>query len=482
MKQFNLVDTSMLLMETSSNPFHVAVVNIYDPSTCPREPPGFDDIAEAIRLCLPAVPVFRRKIIRVPLDVDFPYWIEDEDFDFDFHVRQLALPKPGNWTQFTTQVSRLLSRPLDLSRSPWEVTIIEEINAVENLPEGCFAMVIKVHHSAIDGVTGVQLLNALHTLSPGKRPQQIEDNWQPEQLPATKSLVYKALINGVSKPVSAARLLLRNFSTISRKDASVEDISDDDTKTLPTIFNAPLSPHRAYEYTIHPLEDMKRMRRSVEGATINDVCLTIVGGAMYRYLEAKSEAPEVPLTTHIPISTRELTKEGETAVNDDGNHFTHMHVSLHTDIRDPLQRLKAIAEETRHKKATQRGAKIAVMQDIADQMPGALMGLALRFVTVIDTVAPSHSPTFCNTTITNVPGSSAPLYLLGAKAVEMTGAPPLVSGIGISHSLGSYNGDFSFTIIACRDILPDARFYCECIDASFQELLDESNKQGRSNK
>jgi hypothetical protein len=129
---------------------------------------------------------------------------------------------------------------------------------------------------------------------------------------------------------------------------------------------------------------MKRMRRSVEGATINDVCLTIVGGAMYRYLEARGEAPEVPLTTHIPISTRELTKEGETAVNDDGNHFTHMHVSLHTDIGDPLQRLKAIAEETRHKKAIQRGAKIAVMQDIADQMPGALMGLALRFVTVIN--------------------------------------------------------------------------------------------------
>ena len=120
-------------------PFHVTMVNIYDTTTCPGPPPTFEDIVEAVRVSLPAAPSFRRRIVRVPLDLDYPYWVEDADFDLEFHMRHIALPRPGNWEQFRAQVARLVSRPLDLTRPPWEMTVIDGVDEVEGLPRGCFA-------------------------------------------------------------------------------------------------------------------------------------------------------------------------------------------------------------------------------------------------------------------------------------------------------------------------------------------------------
>ena len=119
-----------------------------------------DDIVEAVSATLPAAPTFRRRIVRVPLDLDYPYWIEDEHFDLEYHMRHLALPKPGDWKQFRAQVARLVARPLDLTRPPWELTVIDGLDGIEGLPPGCFANVLKVHHAAIDGVAGVELFSA----------------------------------------------------------------------------------------------------------------------------------------------------------------------------------------------------------------------------------------------------------------------------------------------------------------------------------
>ena len=132
----------------------MTMVAIYDPSTSPKGDVTFDDITDAIERRLPLVPTFRRRVVRVPLSLDQSYWLEDANFDLEFHVRQIALPRPGNWKQFCTQVARLHARPLDLTRPPWECTMIEALDAIDGIPEGSFALVLKVHHAAIDGMAG----------------------------------------------------------------------------------------------------------------------------------------------------------------------------------------------------------------------------------------------------------------------------------------------------------------------------------------
>jgi len=148
------MDNMFIVMENPRTPAHICPVQIYDPSTAPGGELSFDQIVEAVRDCLPLAPTFRERLVRVPLDADLAYWIEDENFDLEYHMRHIALPKPGNWRQFCTQVGRLHSRPLDLSRPPWEMTVIDQLDSIESLPPGSFAIVFKIHHAAVDGGGG----------------------------------------------------------------------------------------------------------------------------------------------------------------------------------------------------------------------------------------------------------------------------------------------------------------------------------------
>jgi diacylglycerol O-acyltransferase / wax synthase len=464
MLQFNPIDAALLFLENTRTPFHVSSVSIYDPSSCPDGPPSFEDIVEAIRRSLPAVKPFRRKIVRVPLDLDYPYWVEDEDFDLEFHMRQIALPAPGNWEQFRTQVSRLISRPVDLSRSPWEMTVIEGLDNLEGLPPGCFATVLKIHHCAIDGETGVALINAIHSDSPKTELKELDDDWQPEQMPSNRHLLIRAAANGTRRPVAVTRLVLSNARKLV-KAAFAELRNDDDDENLsapPTVLNAPVSAHRIFDFTLASLSDLKRARKAVPGATINDVCLTIVAGCLRRYLEAKDSLPSAPLVTVVPISTRTPDQVGE-----GGNQIAITRISMYTHIADPIERLRAIAESTREKKAMQDGVVMNVLLDVVHNLPGALVGVASRTVPLL--VAKGNS--FANTMVTNVPGPMQPIYFLGARAVHMYGSPPLMDGAAILHSVGSYNGEFMFCFTACRDLLPDPDFYGDCLRAATQDVV-----------
>lgn len=467
MQQLSTIDAAFILMEQPRTPFHVTMVNIYDPSTCPGNPPTFDDIVEAVSATLPAAPTFRRRIVRVPLDLDYPYWIEDQHFDLEYHMRHLALPKPGDWKQFRAQVARLVARPLDLTRPPWELTVIDGLDGIEGLPPGCFANVLKVHHAAIDGVAGVELFSALHQLSPNEKPAKLVDRWQPEAVPSSFELLQNAGWHSVTRPVAIARLLLSNATALARAafDELRSDDEDDDAEVPRTRLNAPVSAHRVWDDVRCPLADLKRARRAVEGATINDVCLAIVAGGMRRYLEAKGDLPEQSLRTVVPISTRtpEQAKDG-------GNQITVTMVSLHTDIADPLERLVAIAEETRAKKAVQKGVVMPVLLEAVRNLPGALLGVAMRALPLAAASAASSIP-ITNTMVTNVPGPTVPYYLLGAKCVHVTGSMPLMDGGGVLHAVCSYNGEFVFTFTACRDLLPDSDFYRDCLSASVQEVV-----------
>jgi diacylglycerol O-acyltransferase / wax synthase len=471
MQQFNTLDAGLLFFETTHTPFHVSMVNIYDPSTCPGDPPTFEDIVEAVRVSLPAAPPFRRKILRVPLDLDYPYWVEDKYFDLEFHMRHLALPRPGNWTQFRSQVSRLMSRPLDLKRPPWEMTVIEGLDNIEGLSPGSFATVLKIHHCAIDGQTGVALVNALHQDSPDKVPPVLKDVWQAEEIVTSRQLVRKAWVNSILRPAAIARLVLSNARSLVQAGLAELRSADDGDEGLSapeTILNGPISAHRTFDIAICTLDDLKRVRRSVEGATVNDVCLTIVAEGMRRYLQAKKALPKASLITTVPISTRTPAE-----VRGGGNQIAITRVSLHTDISDPIKRLAAINQDTRAMKTMQDGVVMSVLLDAVHNLPGALVGAAAKAIPLLS----ANANTFCNTMVTNVPGPMEPIYFLGARVVRMFGSPPLMDGGGVFHSVGSYAGEFMFTFTACRDRIPDPDFYRDCLDEAAQAVIAAADKK-----
>ena len=476
MQQFNPVDAALLYMEAPTTPFHVSFVNIYDPSTCPNGPPSFEDITEAVRKCLPGAPSFRRKILRVPYNLDHPYWIEDENFDLDFHMRHLALPKPGNWRQFREQVSRLISRPLDLSRSPWEMTIVDGLDAIEGFPPGCFCTVLKIHHCAIDGKAGVGILSMLSQDSPDKVPETLEDDWEPEEVPSKSTLLGKSWLKSIKRPTKMTKYLVSNSSALVK--AAVDDMKmdkeekedEEDIEVPFTLLNGRVSAHRIYDEVNWSLDEVKAVRKAVEGATVNDVCLVVVAECMRRYLLAHDALPEQSLVTMVPIAIRTLEEASA-----GGNQLSMTRISLRTDIADPIERLAAINAETRKKKAIQEGVMMKTILDAVYNLPGNLVGLVGRAVPLLSASMDNKSGA-CNTMVTNVPGPSHPLYFLGAKLVDMAGLPPLMNGGGVLHAITSFENRIIFSFTACKELLHDADFYRQCLHDSIVDVVASADK------
>ena len=212
MQQLNQQDSMFLYSESARVPMHLSSLHIYDPSTAPGGAVTFDAILEQVRDRLPVIRVLRRRLVRVPLDLDYPYWLEDDTFDVEYHVRQIALPSPGDSHQLWVQAARLHSQPLDLTRPPWELYVIDGLESVEGFGPDSFGLMIKVHHSAIDGVSGIELMSGLHDLTPdGRAP--IQDRWRGEPSPSDLGLLVRA---GRTMVLTPARFLRFVASTAPR--------------------------------------------------------------------------------------------------------------------------------------------------------------------------------------------------------------------------------------------------------------------------
>jgi diacylglycerol O-acyltransferase len=446
---------------------HMNPVMIYDQSTAPGGRVTFTGILAHLESRLDRAPAFRQKLVGLPLGLAVPYWVDDPDFDLEYHVRHIALPKPGDWRQFCIQIARLHSRPLDLTRPPWELTVIEGLDAVEGVPPGSFALSLKVHHSVIDGETGVQLLNVLHDSSPTAPSEATSDVWRPEQAPGMGSLARFALRNAVAYPLRAARLAGRHVPreikaiapTVLQRDRSPRGSSQ---LTVPkSRFNQPVSQHRVFDSAYCDFEVMRRIKSAVPGATINDVALAIVGGALRRYLTEHDDLPADSLIAICPISLR---TPGDA---EGGNLVTTMRQPLRTDLGEPLERLAAIQAVTSVDREARKGVRARALLEVSGLLPGALMGLSARMIDM----APDRMPLTANAMVTNVPGSRSPLYLCGAEQLHQFGNGPLTHGMGLIHLVGSYKDEFAFSITADRELMPDPAFYRECLVQSIQEFV-----------
>jgi len=458
MQQLSGLDASFLYFETPHAPMHIGMLAIYDPSTAPGQFVRYRDILRTLENRLHLARTFRQRVARVPMDLDHPYWINDPDFDLEYHVRHIALPKPGDWRQLCIQTARLYARPLDITKPLWEMYVIEGLDNVEGLPPGSFALVTKIHHAAIDGVSGAEITGVIHDLEPeGSVPPPAVD-WEPDREPWAPELIGRAWMNNLQRPFHFARVMADTVPALTRLTEGFHARRFQPPAPVPrTRFNATVSPHRVVDGRSFPLRALRQIKRAVPGATVNDAVLTLVGGALRHYLDAKGELPRSSLIAMAPVSVR-----SEDQSQTQGNQVSAMSVALGTEEADPVH-----AGANASKALTQAiGARL--MTDYGQFVPSALAGLAARLYTRAG-LANQMQPMF-NTVVTNIPGPQHALYMGGARMTTLYGLGPVGDGMGLIHPVFSYCGEITVSFTACREMIPDPAFYSECIDRAFAEL------------
>ena len=467
MKQLGILDAAFINLEQTNTPQHVGGMGIYDPSTAPGGFVRFKDVISSFERRLSAQPMFRTRLIEVPGGLDRPYWVKDANFDVEFHLRHIALPEPGDWRQLCIQVARLHARPLDMSRPLWEAYIIEGLDNIPNLPKGCFAIYTKMHHSLVDGAGGSSFMALIHDLV--ANPTE-EDEWDPEPRlvdvePSVPELLTKASINTVKNTVGLLQGTVKNSLELGRYaiDVARNEIPSPDITAPKTILNRPVGPHRVFDAAEFPLAGFKDIKNAGE-VTVNDVALTVIGGALQRYLEAKGEAPEEgSLATAIPLNMR--TRRG---VTDDNNQVGSVFASLNTDVKSPVERLQAVNAATAEAKVSGENNPMVDSLKLAGIFSPAISKALASFWSRNE--LSTHLPVNVSTCISNVAGPDFPLYCAGARMVDYYGLGVLTPGLGIFHLVFSYSGNVTISILADRDIIPDPEFYHDCLVASYEEL------------
>jgi diacylglycerol O-acyltransferase len=468
LRQLQGMDASFVALETRNSPMHIGSILIYDPATAPGGFVRFKDILRFYESRMQLSKTMRQRLVRVPFDLDYPYWIEDEEFDLEYHVRHLALPKPGDWRQLCIQAARIFARPLDLTRPPWEFTVVEGLDNVPGVSPGSFAMVTKVHHAAIDGMSGIDLMEALHTLDPHAAAPQQPDDWQPEPVPNVLGLLAKSWFNAVTNPARQIEVAARAVPGLARatKGLLTRDFKVHGEMLAPrSRFNVVLSPNRVVEGRSVALADIKAIRALAAGSKVNDVFLAIVGGAMRKYLLAHEDLPDKTLTAMAPISVRSTDEKG-----DMGNQVAAMIAPLGTHIADPAERLRYVHSQTTNSKAMTDAIGARNMTEMSKVSPALFMALGAQMYTRLG-LANRMAPPF-STVVTNVPGPPVPIYSAGARLESMMGLLCLTDGMGLGHVVQSYCKEATISFTACRKVMPDPEFYAQCIEDSFTELRD----------
>ena len=468
MRQLQGMDASFVALETRNSPMHIGSILIYNPATAPGGFVRFKDILRFYESRMQLSKTMRQRLVRVPFDLDYPYWIEDKAFDLEYHVRHLALPKPGDWRQLCIQAARIFARPLDLTRPPWEFTIIEGLDNVPGIAPGSFATITKVHHAAIDGMSGIDLMEALHTLDPHAAAPQQPDEWQGEDVPNTATLLARSWFNAITNPARQFEVAARALPGLARatKGLLTRDFKVHGEMLAPrTRFNVPLSPNRVIEGRSVALADIKSIRALAPGAKVNDVFLAIVGGAMRKYLLAHDDLPDKTLTAMAPISVRSTDEKG-----DMGNQVAAMITPLGTHIAGPAERLAYVHSQTVNSKAMTDAIGARNMTEMSKVSPALFMALGAQLYTRLG-LANRMAPPF-STVVTNVPGPPVPIYSAGAKLESMMGLLCLTDGMGLGHVVQSYCFEATISFTACRQVMPDPEFYAQCIEDSFTELRD----------
>jgi diacylglycerol O-acyltransferase len=461
MQRLSGMDASFLYLETPANHMHVAATAIFDPSTVPGGY-SFEKIRDLVESRLHLLPPFRRRLLTIPFALHHPLWVEDPDFDLEYHVRRAALPAPGGEAELAEFAEQVMARPLDRSRPLWEMYV------VEGLEHGHIATVTKTHHAAIDGVSGAELTVNLLDLSADAPPTPPPDvPWKPDRIPSDLELFTYTMNSLARSPVrgfKAARRTVETALNLRRRNRSSGVQAPPAPFSAPrTPLNVPITPHRRFAFTEVSLDDVKMVKNAL-GGTVNDVVLALCSGTLRNYLDAKGVHPDRPLLAMIPISVRTDDQKGAM-----GNRVSSMFVALATDIDDPVERLHAITEGTRHAKDQEKAIDAGTLA--SDWVEFAAPALAARAARLMSRMqSGGRIGPMSNVTVSNVPGPPFPLYSAGARMVAMYPMGPILDGSALNITVMSYMGSMYFGLVAGREAVPEVWDIARGITAALDEL------------
>lgn len=469
MQQLSAQDAQFLYMETNKSLSQVTSVAIFDPSTAPEGTVRFKQIIEHVRSRVHTSPIYKRRIYHVPLELDYPYWIDDEHFDIEYHIGHGRLPHPADWRQLCIHLARFHSRPLDMQRAPWEMYVIEGIDNVPGIPKGSYAIATKIHHAAADGMAIVNFFGGLMDIDQKGTPvmpMKQRVNSARNEKPTPFQMSARSLLNGLRSPVKVAESLMKYAPNMvqTAKNNFIEKQREAKVTVPLTRFNLETSPHRVFDSTAFALADFKPIRAIAEGATINDIVLAICSGALRKYLGHHKELPNQSLRSFVPVNVR-APKGSLQETQTPGNNISTMSPLLHTNIADPIERLTAIQAETKDQKAARKGISARIMTDVTRHIPASTQLLAARLM-----MRSEMAGRMTNVCISNVPGPQVPVYMNGARLVTQMGLGPLSDRMGLFIAVTSQNGRISFSATSCRRTMPDVDFFMECMRESFDEL------------
>lgn len=465
------LDAAFLALETDRSTGHVGGLSILDPSTAP-EPLDLARVRAVYAERIPLISVLRRRLVRLPMGLDQPFWVDDPDFDLAYHVRESALPKPGSQAQLSELIARLHQRPLDLTRPLWEAYFIT------GLEGGRVASYIKVHHAAMDGVSGNDLIAALMDLEPTGRAMPAPEPWQPPPLPGRWRITRRVAVDLARRPVEAAKLAADTAralpgavplvgSTLGPAVNRVLGRGTDDGELIDvaagrapvTPFNVDITPHRRLGLVSLDLADVKAVKNAF-GVTVNDVVMAVSAGALRRWLLERDALPEQALVAMVPISIRTGSSEG----GDLGNKVSAMLAQLPTHLADPVDRLTVSHLATKQAKAQQAFIPQGLVDDVADFAPPAFVNRASRAIFGLHVL--NRTPAF-NVVISNVPGPQVPIYFAGAMMLAHYPVSIVTDGLALNITVISYLGSLHFGLLADRTAVPDV----DAMAATFRDEL-----------
>jgi len=481
MRQLTALDAQFLNVETPTTVGHVGSLVVVDPADAPGGTWGLESVRSVLESRLHLATPFRQRLVEVPLGIGRPYWVDDPHFDLEFHLRELALPAPGNAEQLGEQVARIHARQLDRDRPLWEAYVIT------GLEGGRGAFYSKIHHAAIDGVSGAEILETLMDVTIEPRDVAPEDvAFVPRRMPSMVELIGRAGVQLALDPVELMATVPKSLKYLDQLPGAAnfpgtklvsgaaglvgrllggEAAAHPDTRELKaprSPLNGTITAHRRFSFGSLPMSDVKLVKNHFE-MTVNDVVMALTAAALRRWLLDHDALPATPLVAAVPVSTRTDDQSG-----DNGNQVSVMLAELPTHLGDAEERMQFMRESMADAKRAFDAVPASLLQDLSALLPTALSGLAARALFKLATVP----GLLFNLFVSNVPGPQLPLYIAGARVegIYPVSAVTDMTG-GLNITLFSYDGSLDFGLIACREMVPDVWNLIGYLEDAMAELV-----------
>jgi diacylglycerol O-acyltransferase / wax synthase len=462
MQRLSGLDASFLYLETAAQPLHVCSILELDTSTVPGGY-TFDTLRSALELRIKAMPEFRERVADNRFNLDHPVWVEDNDFDIDRHLHRIGLPHPGGRVELAEISGHIASLPLDRSRPLWEMWVIENVGGTSHetpAAGGRIAVLTKVHHAAVDGVTGANLMSTLCTTEPdAPAPEPVAGPGGGSDL----EIAVSGAVRFATRPLKLVNVVPNTLSTVidTVRRARTGQAMAPPFAAPRTVFNANVTGRRTVAFAQLDLDDVKTVKNHF-GVKVNDVVMALVSGVLRTFLAERGQLPESSLVAMVPVSVHEKSdRPGR-------NQVSGMFAKLETGIEDPAQRLKAIAAANSVAKQHSSAISATLLQDWTQFAAPAVFGVAMRVYasSKLSGARPVH-----NLVVSNVPGPQGSLYMLGCEVKAMYPLGPIFHGSGLNVTVMSLSGNLDVGIVSCPELVPELWDMADAFDVAMDELL-----------